>query len=409
VFFVRLIKVAILFHALLAGAAHGEVFREDVRTWRRARTVASGQQVWSLQSSYQHFTDRFSADGRVVPLGQSYTRTVSWNQILQADTQSQAEIKKYMDTNGIHGGEIAATSTYEVDRREIGFNFNWAYGLTRNWMIGVQIPFRFISSSVNHRVETSPQMAQATGFNLQSKELHKRIRQLAEQELVEEGYDQIPARKQFWRVGDVSLLNQFSLGQTYNWAWSLQQVVRFPTAQKQSVSDYIQTSRDEGPVDLGVTSLVDYQLRSILLGARLGYVAQLPDTARMRSSGRDSGSTQVDQSVKRNLGDWIWGAVDVEYRITRRLDVNAEHSYLQKGKDKYSGNVFSSSEYALLAEDTDQQLHQSRVGLLFRLSPSTSRSGVTNKWVASLDYSHPWIGRNSSHAARTSLEIMNYF
>jgi hypothetical protein len=187
-------------------------------------------------------------------------------------------------------------------------------------------------------------------------------------------------------------------------------MVRVPTSRNPSVSDFLQRQSDDGQLDLGLTSLVDYRYRKWTLGARAGYIAQLPDSAKMHVP--DNGTIQktpVDPKVHRDLGDWMWASVDGDYRLYRRLGLEVEHSYLNKGKDRYRGESLTGTPYASLGEDTDQELHQTRVGVLYDLFAPTSRRGVENKWVAAVNFSYPWVGRNSSDASKASVEIMSYF
>jgi hypothetical protein len=123
----------------------------------------------------------------------------------------------------------------------------------------------------------------------------------------------------------------------------------------------------------------------------------------------DTSDPTIDPKVKRDLGDWGWAAIDARLHTTRRMDLTVEHSILAKSKDRYSGTVFSTAEYQAMSQNTDEQLQQTRVGMLYRIGGLTSRGGVINKWMAELDYTYPWIGRNATEAARTSLELINYF
>ncbi|MGZ3722569.1 MAG: hypothetical protein ACXVA9_06545 [Bdellovibrionales bacterium] len=393
--------------------AQAEVRRDDSYLWRRAKTLVSGQQVFAFQSSYQNFSDRFTADGRVEPIGNQYARALTWNQLLKAEGANSKDIEDYMAGAKVRGNDVAATSTYQVNRQEVGFGFNWAYGLMRNWMIGIDIPLTLTTTRVQRQVEMTPQLQQGAGtgsnqsmLSLEASQLRERVRKLAEQELNNSGYDSIPGQKQTWDFGDISLRSQEIIFKNYNWAWAAQELVRFPTAQNPSVSDYVQNSQDEGSVNLGISSMLDYQHKKSVYGLRVGYVSQLPDSARMHSA---PGSSGVDPKVNRDLGDWVWAALDTEYHLSRAWEFNIEYSFLSKTKDHYSGDTFSNEDYARMAENTDQQLHQTRVGMLYRIGSGSSRGGVSNKWLAALDYSYPWIGHNASEAAKTSLEIINYF
>src|SRR5690606_20458722 len=136
--------------------------------------------------------------------------------------------------------------------------------------------------------------------------------------------------------GDVTLLNQINVLTRYSASWALQPMLRFPTARNASLEDYFEQSTDDGQVDVGLTSLTDYRLRNWILGARVGYVVQLPDSVRKRLPADPGGARDViDNSVGRDLGDYGLISVDAEYKMTRRLDVSVEHSYLVKEKDRF--------------------------------------------------------------------------
>ncbi len=408
---------AVLLLSLSAGA---EVHFEDTQIWRRAKLLAPSQTVWSFSSSYQNISQRLSQDGRVEALGNQYNRTLTWDQLLAAENSQQGatELRNYMRARGFKESDVAATSTYKIDRQEIGFGIHWAYGLTKRWQIGFEVPLYLRKTRVEQQVEMTPELSRGGGragaaqlaARPAGQDLRARAKEIAQSQLANSGYDRVPDQNQSLDWGDVGLLSQFSLLESYRWMWSLQQQVKFPTAQNPSVSDYIQSSSDEGQVDVGVSSLLDYQKRNLLMGARVGYVAQLPDTTRMRvPTDHGAGNPEIDPKVHRDLGDWIWGAVDAEYRVTGAFALSAEYSYLTKGRDRYSGEATDKSDYELMAKNTDQQIHQSRVGFTYKIGSTSMRSGVANKWVTSVDYTVPWVGRNSMDASRASLELINYF
>jgi hypothetical protein len=408
------LSLALILFVYSAGA---DVHVEDNRIWRRAKVIAPGQQVLSLQTSYQQISDRYSEDGHVEPLGNQYSRSLAWNQLQKGDKAGSADIQSYMNQSSVRASDIAATSSYQVTRQELGFDANWAYGLTRSWMIGMQLPLTLTRTQVDQQVQMTPTLANGAGqpsghsiLALSKRDLSGRVKQIAENQLSASGYDRIPTRRQSWDFGEISLLSQILLYESYNWAWALQQRVGVPTGQGADSANYIQNSPDESAVNLGLSSMLDFQRRHWVYGFRLGYVAQMPDTVRMHMpSESDSTGAAIDPKVNRRLGDWAWAAIDTEYHVARQWDLNAEYSYLAKSKDHYSGGTFSADDYAQLSQNTDEQLHQTRVGVVYRIGSLSTRNGIASRWLAELDYTYPWIGRNASDAAMTSLELSNYF
>ncbi len=313
-----------------------------------------------------------------------------------------------MRRRGVSESDVAATADYTVTRQEVALEINWAFGLTRNWMIGMRLPLTHRTTRVRESVEMTPTLlsgVQATS----GADLSGHVRQLAQSQLSNSGYDRVPAEKQSWDWGDISLLNQESLLQARRWQVSLQELVRFPTAQSPSIADYIQTNNDEGQVDIGATVLADYQTSRWMVGTRFGYVMQLPDTTRMRTALNSSQSDTANPSVRRDLGDWVWGAIGTDIKVARHWNVNFEHAFLSKARDSYSGDSLSGTEYAHLADNSDQQLQQSQVGIQYRIGGSGQRDGVVNRWSTSVDYTYPWTGRNAADDSKTTLEITSHF
>lgn len=399
----------------LSTVLHAEVQVEDSRTWRKAQLISGGQQVWGVQSSYEKISDRFNSAGQVEPLGRGYARAITWGELVRAEASAagKAEIKEFMNQKQVADGDIAASSTYELERENVGFSVDWAYGLTRRWMIGFQIPLVMRTTRVRSNVELTPTLAtqkagvaQNSVLALSEDQMRERVKSLAAEEMSNRGYDEVPDERQSWDWGDVSLMSQFYLYDDVDLTWSLQQMVRFPSSRNPSVADYFQQISDDGQTDLGVTSLVDYQLRSWTLGWRLGYVAQLPDSAKMRvGEDPDVSPNPIDPKVSRDLGDWVWGAVDAEFRLTRSMGFDVEYAFLSKTKDVYSS---VDRDLSAMSEGTDQQVQHTRVGMSYQFQGS-ARRGVEKKWVATLGYTYPWTGKNSADASRSALEIISYF
>ncbi len=397
---------------LNAGVAHGEVYPSATGTWRRAAIIPVGQQVFSFGADYQRSDGRFASDGKVEPMGSKYSRSVNWKQLLDSEGRAgRQDLRQYMGKRGVTENDVAAYAKYSIQQDDVSFNANWAYGITSGWMIGLQMPLVHRTVRVKQTVDVSPALlAGAKSLpSLANGKIEPRIRELALKELENSGYDSIPDEKTSWEWGDVTLLSQELLLKTYKWTWSFQQLVRFPTAQSSSVSEYIHSSTDDGQVDVGATTLLDFRYGNWIFGMRSGAVAQLPDTVRVNVDHQDGSGSQVDRKVNRDLGDWFFGALDTEWKLTPKIGLNGEHSFLSKGRDHYNGAGVSDGNYENLSENSDQLLHQTRVGLSFQVGERLTRAGVNSQWVSSIDYTYPWLGRNSLEASHASISFTNYF
>jgi hypothetical protein len=117
----------------------------------------------------------------------------------------------------------------------------------------------------------------------------------------------------------------------------------------------------------------------------------------------------VDPKVSRDLGDWYWGGLSVDYRLGLRTEFNVEYSYLRKFMDRYKGHSSEGLDYSRFETGTDQEVHQTRLGAQYVLSSNGIRGGIEDKWVVGVGYSYPWIGRNSLNAGRASIDLVTYF
>lgn len=394
-----IMKLAILMlSGLLVQPLWAEVFLRDTSIWRRAQIIEPGQQIWSAQTSHSRISDRFDSSGTREPLGAPFARKLTWGEILKNEptAKGKAEIQSYMGERGLQEGDVAAISAYKVEREELSIGLNWAYGMMRSWMVGFQIPLRMVTTRVQNLVKVQPELGGASSAAPSAKmNSPSRVRELVQGQLRASGFDDVPERSQDWEWGDISLMSQVAVLTSSNWRWSFQQLVRFPASRNPSISEYVRSSRDDGQLDLGLTSFLDYAYGRWIFGWKVGYVMQTADRLKTREEGD---GPALD--LKRDLGDWLWAGVDADYKLSRRWSGNLGQSYLLKERDRFSGREL---------KGTDQELHQSRLTITYQVTPFSVRSRIQNKWLMSAGYAQPWIGRNSTRAGRTGLEIITYF
>lgn len=395
----------LLVSLLVPIGGHAEVQFHDFRAWTRARVIPVGQQIWGFQTSYQNSADQFSSGGEVKPLGQGFRRQISWNQLLAATSgQDRRDLEGLMVRQGARESDVVATANYGVVREDVGFKVDWAYGLMRRWMVGFDVPVIHRKTTVDARIET---VRSLPSFRSQ-RDVNEKLREVTARELSNSGYDLVPEESTEWIWGDVTLLSQVSLMKSYNWQTALRQIIRLPTSRNPSLDEYIQTSDDSGQIDLGLSALADYRLRRMTVGFEGGYVAQLPDSLRARVSGSQN-VREIDPKVQRDLGDYTFGSVNLDYKFRRRTGILFEYSYLYKMADRYSGRSSDGFEYSTLGKNTEQDIHQTKVGLRYDLLSEGRRGGITDAWTATVAYNYPMAGHNVTRAGRATFDILRYF
>lgn len=410
-----LFNLSMIFVLHLASTAGAEVQVQNSWLWTRARVIAPGQDVIAFQTYHQSTDSRFNDQGQREPLGSPFSRGVSWRQLLNSQRgPARTELANYVREHGIALDSTAASAQYQLRREEVGFQLEWAHGLTKRWMIGVQVPLSFRRTTVKTDVDMASDLAQTPHplrqhiLGMNQGDVRAHVKRLAEAQLVNSGYNEISEEQSAWGCGDVNLLSQVALYRDYHWAFSLQQLLRFPTARNPDLGDYFRQSNDEGQMDLGLTSLVDYSWKRWIVGLRLGYVAQMPDSVRLHGPTQGS-QDPIDPTVSRDLGDLATLGVDAEYRLRSHLSVRVGHIYLTKEADQYKGRALDGTPYASLSTHTAEQIHESHVEAVYRISSRGSRAGVFDQWQTGLGYSHPWAARNSSESDRASVQLISYF
>ena len=380
----------------------------DNFAWNRARVIAPRQHSWSFRSTYQSFDSRYNANGEIQSLGRPFDRTWTWKQILSsAEAEAQDAFHEYMKGVNQTEDDIAASTGFDLKRQETTFEASWAYGLSERWMIGLQVPISMVTTQLlPHTTLTSGISAAATSASGQN--VRQQVSTLVQDRLASEGYDELQPRSSHFIVGDVSLMNQVSLWQNTDWALSLQQLTRIPSAPNNSVADYVRYSRGDGQIDFGLTAMLDYQWRRFLFGGKVGYVHALADKQKMRVPSED-GSQIVDRSVRRNLGDLVSTSFETFYKFSQRWTVNSAYLGFFKNADHYSGDNSSPEQYRQLGADSAQNLHIARAGVSYLIGRPTSREGIQNKWVANVNVYQPMSGRNISQGTQASLELQAFF
>lgn len=398
-----------------AASVRAELAWNSTPFWRQARLLPPGQQVLAVQAAFGTYDSRFDSRGRVQPLGRPFVQGVTWRRILDSEPSSagRAEIRDYMRRSRVNDSDLAASAQFQVEREEVAFGIHWTYGLTRRWMIGVELPLVYRRTHVTSSMELTPVLAQTAHkglrANLVKGNLREKVRNVATNELNSLGYDGIPTQSQHWDWDDINLLSQVQLMDRLPWSWSLQQTLRLPTARSPSLADFIRTSSDDGQVDFGISSLIDFHWSHWRLGHRLGAMFQLPDHLRVRLPSSDSSGEIHSSRMRRDLGDWLWSSLSGNYQWSDRLSFDLEYSFLIKEPDRYAAGDLVGAGLSALGEDGGQELHLTQFGLGYRFGELKRRDGVENKWMATIAYTVPWGGRNSVDVARTTLGLMDYF
>jgi hypothetical protein len=369
--------------------ARTPALNHESSAWRQNRTIPLGQQVFEVGSSYRLLDQRFGSGGSRQPLGANRSRSVTWGELIQAETSESGRqnLRDRMKSRGLSDDEPAAWAEYQVQREEFALALDWTYGLMRSWTVGVQIPLAYRRTRIATQVEMSSQLNTSKS----------RVRTMVDNQISDQGYSLPTESEGEWGVGDVRLMSRWRLLNTGSWSWLFDQEVRLPTSQSIESDRYLLWEEDGGQMDAGLSSTLEQRWRRVSLAGRLGWLAQLPD--KVRGPKREE--------MTRDLGDWSWASLESSLRLSHRLAASVEYAFFMKQKDQWSGPSQAASRVA--DDSLAQELQTLRVGVEYRLGDRSGREGVSHMWVASAGYVQTLAGLNSEDTSRAQLGLARYY
>lgn len=365
--------------------------------------MPKGQHSWSARISGQKVQSKFDDSGTLEPLGQPYEQKWQWGDLLssQQSKVAQEEIRQYMKSNAISENDVAATSGFDIQREEIRFDLSWAYGLTKKWMFGVFVPISQVTTHIHPEVHIASEPAQEmTILSQKQNNVRKMVEGVIQQKLENQGFRNVTEERRQIIWGDVSLLNQYQLMQQESFRWSLQQILKMPTSRNQSLSDFARITRDEGQIDLGMTSLLEHNFGPALGIFGLGYVNQLPGPVRVPQYNREKDQREDDVEITRDLGDYFWTGLEARYTFSPKWKFDVAYRYFSKGSDSWENGVVN--------ENSRQQAHLARVEASYIFARSY-RYEIEKKWTLNLQAQTTLAGVNMDKSTTAGFEIQTYF
>lgn len=389
-------------------SVQAELEWRESNLWQSAQVLSQGQHRWAARVGQKSVDKKFNSQGTSEDLGASYQKEWAWKEVLSAEKNldNQVALSEYMETNGISPDDIAATSEIEVKREEVLLDFSWAYGVTKRWMFGFFMPISHVTTNSRPNIHVNPQAVTAVqrtqkAPSMSNNEASKVVEGLVEAQVANQGFRSISEETKQWVWGDLSLLNQFLVYEGEDQKVSFQQVLKIPTSRNPSLSDYIQTSRDDGQIDLGISGYYDYYYRAATMTASVGYLNQLPGT--VKSTRFDENNQRVnDIDVRRDLGDLLWAGADLKWSFNSKWAVSGGYRYFDKGKDKFDSELGSSASNA-------QSLQVLRFVTNYVFTPVEERYHIEKKWAVNMQVQSALAGREADQATTATLELQTYF
>jgi hypothetical protein len=250
---------------------------------------------------------------------------------------------------------------------------------------------------VDHRAAQSFKTLSADG----NQDVEDTVNEMVRSEIERQGYRDVPTERAQWVWGDVSLLNQFLITSAPDSRWSVQQILRMPTSRNPSLSDFALASRrDEGQIDVGVSSFYERNFGPTVGILGLGYVNQLPGSVRVTELDEEGNRVPGDKEVERDLGNVWWAGVESKWVLSNSFSLSGAYRYFYKEPDHWKTYVEDSQSH--------QEAHLARMVVSYALV-GERRYSIEKKWLLNFQVQSDLAGVNSDKLTSGSLEIQTYF
>ncbi|MBL7717114.1 MAG: hypothetical protein JNL01_16745 [Bdellovibrionales bacterium] len=373
-----------------------------------------------FKNVFTSITGRFSGDGIEQPLGQRLNKTVSWNDVInaqptQADKDSIVGILNdagLTDLNASPGQTSGVVNTYAQVMAPV-----LAYGVTDSYTLAVAVPIytvRVDSDAGFIRAGQGQQFVdQAASVNVEKgNEAAGKLNNAIQEKLKRLGYK--PIEDQTLNVlGDLRLVGKYLFYQDEIKTLTLKHEATLPTGRTPDPDNVLAIPIGDGQWDAGLSLITDVKLAPMIrLNAFGGYIAQLPATMTRRLPTSPTDSLSADkEGVIVDLGDILVGGTSVNYEVQGSpFSIGVGYQFQRMAKASVKDGVFESSRYRLLENELPVRiLHSGLVMAGFSTVDMYKRKKFIAPIQANLAYSRALAGVNATTNSMLLAELVLFF
>jgi hypothetical protein len=367
---------------------------------------------------------RFGDGGEILPLAYRMNKNVSWNDVFaaQEDPQKKASVQGLLEKNGIDAATTSPGSTSgQVNLFADVKIAAIAAGITDRFTLAAVLPIVRMDVSADTGFITNPDGTGTKFVNAASKdsspftaaEAINKLNDAVNQKLVRLGYEPIPSRQSFTRVGDLQLVGKFRMysGDTNGLAFKA--TVILPTGKAPDANKALDLPTGDGRVGLGTSLIHDMVLP---LDTRWNNYAAL--TTFM--------PRYIDRRVPASVDDWLSADRETLYERPRYqlavgtalehvfpsvgIVTGAGYAYQYMTSVDYRPGAFAAERYEVFR---DIQPLQAMHSVLLTAGFSTIEWFRQKKFVypfqVSFTYTHPLAGRNVPNNDLFAGELILFF
>lgn len=373
-----------------------------------------------FKNVFTSINGRFGGDGTEQPLGQRLNKTVSWNDVINAQpSQAEKDVVQGIladagltDLNASPGQTTGAVNTFAQVFAPV-----LAYGVTDNYTLAVAVPIYTVrvDSDAGFKRDSQGQLFvdTASAQNVEKgNEAAGKLNNAIQEKLKRLGYKPIEDQN-LNLLGDIRLVGKYLLAQDSIHTLTLKHETTLPTGKTPDPDNVLALPIGDGQWDAGLTLISDVKLdRDVRLNAFGGYVAQLPATMTRRLPTAPNDSLSADkEDVIVNLGDVIVGGTSLNYEMPGSpFTIGVGYQFQRMGKAAIKDGAFDSSRYRLLENELPVRiLHSGLLMAGFSTVDMYKRKKFVAPIQANLSYSRALAGMNATTNSMLMAELVLFF
>lgn len=366
-----------------------------------------------------HVTDKYEANGAIVPLAHDFNKPVTWNELIDSrpDEKVRGFLRGGLKSQGIDLEEPIGESHGLVNARVTSTVPVFAYGLTDRVTIGVGIPIVYSRTHVSTGWSISPKgqaqldMLKMSGNGALIESYSQDLYNVVETKIASYGYKPLQG-EEHTDIGDLTLALKVLAHKEGRWAFAVSPKLVIPTGREPDVDKVVDLAPGGGIWQSGLSGVVEFEASNRLsFVGSAGYTYQwgTEKAVRVPKSDSESISPDIDWNTYKKLGDIRSVSAGAKYRFTELLTGGVGYTLAYKDKDTYNGRQFASHRYRYLEEDTWQEM-QSVLGSISLSTISLYRAGkFPVPGDVSFALSSVVDGRNVTKSTLAVFELAAYF
>ena len=399
-----------LFSVLWSVIEGGSAFALDLTApffLENAQVLPPGVRNPRYTNLFMSVESKFNGSGKVEPLGQPLSKTVTWNDVIASQKN---DIEKNMIRSTVKGSQLSLDGSPGSTSGQVNTFVDvkvpvLAMGITSNWTLGVAVPVMKVSVSADTGFSRSED-GQKWMKNLcqlsvdQCNQAANKLNDSVNQKLVGYGYEPIQS-KTVSNIGDIQLVSKVGLDQNPDQQVTWKSSLILPTGMAPNAGRALDVPTGDGRVQIGNQLIYERRMpadfRWMAFG---GAVAQLPNQMEKRVPLASGEALSPDkESLTRQWGANVGCGTSLSHQfVSTGIVTSLGYNFQFMTQPRYSGGTrFSQERYRFLENLTSSQLlHSATLMAGFSTVEWYQNKKFFYPFQANVVLSHPLGGRSVS-------------